>query len=1531
MTYLKRLRLLTGVLGAAAGLAAVGNTVFGDARSGRVGGSTPAAAAQTDPSAAAAEELARTKFSGLPTVLYKTGTGTTVFAWQVRPSLPLNAPRPRDVLVMVDTSASQAGIPLARARAVLAAVAKAAGPDDRIDVWTANINDPSATRSLTRGFQPAGGDAVREASGKLADAEYGSGAVDLKAAVDRAAGQFENRAGRQQVLLYLGDGESAASPTPLNEAARVELGHKLADREVGFFAVPIGAKLNPHNLHGFASLTGGAVVRVMDDLTAVRGKEEAGAKLIAAFDTPVLRVDRTAFGPEVAEVYPTKLPPLRADRPTLVVGTLKADAPAVTAKVSGRVDGRQVAVDLAERLTDPNPAHFFLNAMLEQWRSAPSKDTPAMLPADRALAMAATQFGLFRDEFVAQGLWAVSSDRMDHAEKLFEAAAKIDPGSLDAIAGVKVVRKIKAGELPREKMRAALAGGKGGEQLRKLNQDPEEPQGGARAADPAQPAGEVPAAADPAIDRARAAQQIQEQEFRLLVDETLRRTRRLREVDPDSAYQDLKRQREVVLANDQLSAPVRRRLVGDLEAAMRDVQTQGAEIKRRLDAERERIARARLDIAEFEQQQQDERQTQARITQFKDLMQRARFEEAYQEAQVMIAERVDRGLKIPVEAVGAYRIGQSAYHLRELRELRRIRENNYLLTMLQVEKSFVPYPDEPPVHFPPARVWQELTARRNANNVNLTFGPNTPRSMLQLQDDLENKTVSIDQPLAGMKVKTLLDILREKFQVPFFVREDLFKNSDKPEINDEPFTINSPLNGVKLGSFLDVVLLNVSASYIVRPEYIEIVPMNYRLTEKQFRAFEVGDLTLAIPNSINTQALNQNLTVFGAQLQFVGQSLGAANFLGGFGGGGFGGFGGGGGQVGFQGGALGGSGIMGNQNLNQLGQQANLGVGGGIFGTTGGQLGQFGNLGGQFGIQGNDQSRVLIDLIRTVVAYREWASDTPGAIQTNADGEIDENGPIVPANQLNSLGYYPPALALVVRGSSRYHPNQSFKLKGGDAMAAAPAGDNPVRGNKQFVKGQGQPAAPPKPGKAGPRADAGKIADPDAPKLQTPTQEATALAARTGNDPAKLWNEAFDRTITDPTQVVNAAEYLFDAKEYAHAAEALKAGLRKGRTGGTVMYEALAIALQESQAAPAEVERAALSGTDLEPADPKAYLRAAKAENELGHAERAVAFCKRAADLEPNLPSPYANALVYAERSSDVKADVVHWATANLLARDWPKDGTDYHEQAKERAGKLSKKLEAAGQKADADKLQKLLTEDGQRDLVVELLWQGPADLDLTVAEPNGSVCSATHPRTTGGGVIKADILEQKDDNRSEVYTAASAFSGNYYLTVKAATGRTLDGKAKVQVTKFKGTPRQEVEYHVIDLAKPKPIRITVDDGTRTDLASVPVQEATLTRRDTTAAPVSAGPTGLSAGAGAGSANLLASPTATNTRSAMGLVNERVETRIDGVPGVLPGVRVEAIVSADRSTVVMHADPVFAGTATDIPLPKVNLLPGASE
>jgi len=572
------------------------------------------------------------------------------------------------------------------------------------------------------------------------------------------------------------------------------------------------------------------------------------------------------------------------------------------------------------------------------------------------------------------------------------------------------------------------------------------------------------------------------------------------------------------------------------------------------------------------------------------------------------------------------------------------------------------------------------------------------------------------------------------------------------------------------------------------------------------------------------------------------------------------------------------------------------------LGNQGGQ-GQFGNLGGQFGLQGATQQNLLLQLIPQLVAQGEWdTSNLPGFVPGQGGNNIGQP----PVDDIggggfkkNSIGYYDPSFSLVIRGTSRYHPVRSFKLvqPGGGLGAAAP------RNGGKMAAADGLGAA-----------------------------AAKAIVARHEKAPEQAWNEVFGQAVTDPSLVMGAVDVLFELKEYKHTAEALKANLRHGHATAEWAHEALAIALQEAKAKPSDVERAALSALDLAPNDPKAYLKAARAEFDLDRAEIAVGLCKRAAAMEPNLPAAYADALVYADSGEgEVRTDSLHWAAVNLLRRDWTADGADYAAATKVRIERAAKKLRAAGKDDEARKLTGVTAADQARDLLIEVRWQGPADLDLSVAEPNGSVCSALQKVTSGGGVLKCDILEQKDGDRSERYTAAQAYAGKYTVNVTKVLGTALGNSATVVVTKFPGTAKQEFSVHAVDLSRPTAVEITLDGGRRTELASVPKEEMSANRLLTTAAPTALGPTGFFGGSGTSAGNMLVhADNPTSNPSAALPLNSRIgrEQKIEALSKNAPEMRYTTKLSADRTKLEAATTVVFAGPALDIPLPKLRLLPG---
>lgn len=1402
------------------------------------------------------------RFLKSPVTTYQTQKGETLFALQLKPKLDAAATQPRDLVVVIDTSASQAGMPLDVARKIVEQLAKTAGPDDRIAIWTVNL--PSATKDLTRGLKSVKSDAVASALKVLQESEYASGATDLKEGLAKVLKSFEQRPGRRLALVFLGDGESAYNP--LNDADRKALADSMVSQGIAFFSVPLGDTLNSKNLHGLATATGGAAVRLEKN----EGLDKFAARLHQSIAAPIIFPTQIRFGNEVVEYLPTKLPPLRGDVPTLIVGRAKNMSAKLECTIEGTFGGQAVTVKVSEPTSPPQLDNYFLVSVIDQWQQAEARELPAFIRADRALVLAYEQTRLARDDYLMQAHWAISQDNIDAAENLFKAVQRIDPNDVEAATGLDVIAKIRTGQVTRQQLTAMAnrpANGKRIVTAKRGGDDklPEPKQVEPKVDEPKQPAGGVlPNPKNDGgnlLEQERRRQLIAEQEFKVGVEQAIRESRKILPSDPETALELLRRQRQSVLDNPDLSPNTRQALLGQVQSVLQSMTADAARIQQNLEAARNRAIRQQAQEEAEARRRNQEETTRARIKAFTTLMNQARFEEAYRQALVMRQEAVVAGRPIPVEATAAYTMSLTATNLRELQELRRLREERFLITMMSVERSHVPYPDEPPVHFPPATVWRELTALRKERYDSTGLGSYTTPQMKALTNKL-NAPTTIDA--MEVPLREVLGLLQDIHGITFIVDEEAFRaEMAAGNITDTPVRVQR-FNNVALVTILRSVLsqLQPPGTYIVRSDHIEITTGTRALSEKVIRAYPVADLVIPIPNSVNQLGLQQNLNVLGQTFSLgggflgipIGGGLGALGaglnaglgVIGQFGVGlnaglnaGLGVVGAGlnaglgvvgvAGQLGaaalgLAGGAMGQFGA----NLGFAGQMQNLGLGGGFTGFGGGQLGQFGNLGGQFGLQGGDQSSLLVQLIVETVARGEWAQAPAllgGAIDPNTGlpgaepGLGDPNAPILNADQLNSLGFYPPAQALVVRATSRVHSSTSSILPkriGAPPVAQVPNNARPgavVIGPRQPGGGNDQPVA------QNPNQPAQPMQVVQNPGgANPPSKEKVAR-----REPREVWKQFMDSGVNNPSLIIAGADFLVQCREFEHAAELLRANLRSGVVVQPWVHEALAIALAGSGAAAEEIERARLSCVDLEPSNAQAYIRAGRALSELGRHEQAAQMCRRAALLDADNPEIYTNALVYAERAAEanpnhrVDSDLVGWASVQLLRRDWPVDSEQYHTQARTRFESLTKRLADQQRQDEVLKLREALSREQVRDLIVELTWQGAAELDLRVDEPINTTCTVTQRQTPNGGVL----IPNAPGQTKEVYTVAEGFSGTYSISVDTIWGRPVGGRATVKVTRHQGTPQQRQEIFTVNLDRPEPINIILDNARRTTVASV--------------------------------------------------------------------------------------------------------------
>src|SRR4029077_18480785 len=130
------------------------------------------------------------------------------------------------------------------------------------------------------------------------------------------------------------------------------------------------------------------------------------------------------------------------------------------------------------------------------------------------------------------------------------------------------------------------------------------------------------------------------------------------------------------------------------------------------------------------------------------------------------------------------------------------------------------------------------------------------------------------------------------------------------------------------------------------------------------------------------------------------------------------------------------------------------------------------------------------------------------------------------------------------------------------------------------------------------------------------------------------------------------------------------------------VYDSLSLVLKLSKGSIEDIERAEVSFLDLQPQNASGYLRASRGMADNPQWDRALAFCRQAARIEPNAPDAYEEALGVAEKGKDAAA--MEWSAVHLLSRDWPVDNDNLHNKAADRLKSLKELLERERRTSDA-------------------------------------------------------------------------------------------------------------------------------------------------------------------------------------------------------------------------------------------------------
>jgi hypothetical protein len=793
---------------------------------------------------------------------YADAKGDHYFALSLRPTIAADANRPHEIVVLVDTSASQAGDYRRNSLSALDAYLAGLQPTDRVRLLAVDVN----ALPLTETFVSVDSPEMKAAIEKL-HRRVPLGSTDMVTALQATIDSFGADNGADREAIYIGDGISTGGFVGTEDARRLIGG--LVERQVPFSSFAVGPKTDGVFLAALANQTGGVLAIDGDQVTPL----QVGRYLASATHETVAWPKQVQWPAEFVQVYPNQLPPLRGDRDTIVIGTKAGDQAKFNVAVTADIDGRAVEFLFDAEDSAPSDDNAYLATLVDAARADGGLSLPTV--GSEGLKQTHVMLQLAVHNLNKLGANARNTGNFGQAAQLAQAALAIDPNNdvaqavhRDAQAGEKQLRLVADTNEPNE---AAVAQVPLRDQPLRGDGDGVSVGGGEAAVDP-----------DGAfLDTFARERQIMAQKTEADVLNALNDARTTMQVDPQAAIDNLKLMRQQVDSSPDLDPTLRTQLLSQIESALRDAAT------RHIVHEEEIVNRGQLAAAAAERERvlnelflRDQKLEQL-MARFDSLMHEERYFDAEQVA--FIARDISPSNPVMTSAVLTSR---TAGYFAESAALREARHRGVVDMLASAERSHVPTSDEPPILYPDPEVWQALTERRKQwKQVDLAqSGPAEERILSALDEPTELEF--IETPLSDV-----IEYLKDRHKIEIQIDKKALE--DAGVTSDTPVTWN--LRGIKLKSALKLMLGELELTYVIENEVLSITTSEEANSTLKTKVYPVADLVLPIPR-----------IALGAAGSGGGGFGGAGGGLGGGGGGGGGGLGGGGGGGGFGGGGGGG-------------------------------------------------------------------------------------------------------------------------------------------------------------------------------------------------------------------------------------------------------------------------------------------------------------------------------------------------------------------------------------------------------------------------------------------------------------------------------------------------------------------------------------------------------------------------------------------------------------------------------------------------
>ncbi|MFN9384641.1 MAG: vWA domain-containing protein, partial [Pirellulaceae bacterium] len=776
----------------------------------------------------AASQQSRSLDSRMAT--YRGDDGIIHFALSLR-AQELGESRGVPTVILVDTSASQTGRIRRDSLAVVDALIEGMDAGSEVAILACDVSPVDLSGGLHRRSESV----IDHATASLRD-RVPLGATNFKAALESAIELLADRT--DGAIIYVGDGVHRSQL--FEQESMAKLVERLREHRVSVHSLAIGPFYDVALLASLASHTGGTVL-IRDRIEATT--QQIGTHLAHAASAPVFWPQTLDASQPFASRFPEAIPPIRADRDSILLGSLPEESWNGKVTLRGTLAGAPTTLAWDVQSEASHPDFAFLPLVVEKAK----KDLGLMLPiaGSEALKELGGVLAASSLELVKSGRFALQSGDAKGALEIANEALRRDPDNVEASSLRDAARKrLEEARLVRP---VVFVQAPPGDQVAPPVVDGSViPPAAGEAVQPgvAPPLpGELFSPAPGLDDFSSGGDLLAEEEgnrrrvsqrMEAEVRNQIREANRTIVNDPSSAIANLKALQAEVRRTSELDPGLRTQLESRLGSTL-----QAAARRERANRDRQAQADQAAAAANASRRLLDERNRreysiQQLVERFNSLMQQQLFAEANSDIAPVVKDLArDSVIARVVELESSIAANQQL-----MEDVVDRRRRAFVDALYLNEAAAIPFVDEPPVVYPPPEVWRTLTARRERfASIDLSSG--SSKSEQLIYDSLKQK-VNVDfrnRPLRDV----VDDLCKQAGDVPFYIDDAALEEAGQ-NADDQ---VTRTLPDVSFRSALRLILEPLDLTYVIQDEVLKITTKD-KSEAAIVKVYPVGDLVVPV-------------------------------------------------------------------------------------------------------------------------------------------------------------------------------------------------------------------------------------------------------------------------------------------------------------------------------------------------------------------------------------------------------------------------------------------------------------------------------------------------------------------------------------------------------------------------------------------------------------------------------------------------------------------------------------------------------------